>query len=91
MVEFEYICYAVAVDNHIPRYLYDFGDYQQIVANLLEIDWSKTFDTLSVDDGWMHFYNVFIALVDKYIYISSTSTRKHSEWMTKPVLYKIRL
>ena len=54
MVEFEYICYAVAVDNHIPRYLYDFGDYQQIVANLLEIDWSKTFDTLSVDDGWMH-------------------------------------
>ena len=30
MVEFEYICYAVAVDNHIPRCLYDFGDYQQI-------------------------------------------------------------
>ena len=54
MVEFEYICYAVAVDIHIPRYLYDFGNCQQIVAKLLEIDWSKTFDTLSVDDGWMH-------------------------------------
>ena len=32
MVEFEYICYAVAMDNHIPRYLYDFGDYQQIYS-----------------------------------------------------------
>ena len=55
MVEFEYICYAVAVDNHIPRYLYDLGDYQQIVAKLLEIDWSQIFETLSVDDGWIYF------------------------------------
>ena len=43
MVEFEYICYAVAVDNHIPRYLYDLGDYQQIIAHLLEIDWCQIF------------------------------------------------
>ena len=38
MVEFEYICFAVAVDNHIPRCLYDFGDYQQIVTKFLEIN-----------------------------------------------------
>ena len=38
MVEFEYICYAVAVGAHIPGYLYDFGDYQEIVAKLLESD-----------------------------------------------------
>ena len=38
MVEFEYICFAVAVDNHIPRCLYDFDDYQQIVTKFLEIN-----------------------------------------------------
>ena len=35
MVEFEYKYYVVAVDNpymYIPRYLYDFGDYQQMVT-----------------------------------------------------------
>ena len=47
MVEFKYICYAVAVDGHIPGYLYDFGDYQEVVAKLFEIDWSQIFDTLS--------------------------------------------
>ena len=53
MVEFEYIilCYAVAVEDHIPKYSYDSGNYLEIVAKLLEIDWSLTFDTLSVDDG----------------------------------------
>ena len=91
MVEFEYVCYAVTVENHIPRYLYDFGDYQRIVTKLLEIDWSQIFDTLSVDDGWMYFHKVLVPLVDEYVPTSSTCTRKHSEWMTKPVLRKIRL
>ena len=54
-----HIRYAVTVDNHIPRYLYDFGDYQQIVTKLLETDWSQIFDTLSVDDGWTYFSQSF--------------------------------
>ena len=91
MVEFEYICYAVTMDNHIPRYLYDFGDYQQIVTKLLETDWSQIFDTLSADDGWMYFHKVLVSLIDEYVPTLSTCTRKHSEWMTKPVLHKIRL
>ena len=71
--------------------MYDFGDYQQIVAKLLEIDWSQFFDTLSADDGWIYFHKILVSLVDEYVATSSTSTRKHSEWMTKPVLHKIRL
>ena len=35
------------MDNHTPRYLYDFGDYQEIIAKLLEIDCSQILDTLS--------------------------------------------
>ena len=35
------------MDAHIPRYLYDFGDYQEIVAKLLESDRSQILDTLS--------------------------------------------
>ena len=79
------------MDNHTPRYLYDFGDYQQIVTKLSEIDWSQIFDTLSADDGWIYFQKVLVSLVDEYVPTSSTFTRKHSEWMTKPVLHKIRL
>ena len=67
------------MDNHIPRYLYDFGDYQQIVTKLLEIDWSQIFDTLSVDDGWIYFHKVLVSLVDGYVRSSSTFTRKRSE------------
>ena len=52
------------MDNHIARYLYDFGDYQKIVTKLLEIDWSQIFDTLSADDGWIYFYKVLVSLVD---------------------------
>ena len=37
VVEFEYMCYAVAVKDHSPRYLYDFGNYQEMVVKLLEI------------------------------------------------------
>ena len=91
MVEFEYICYVVTVENHILRYLYDFGDYKQIVTKLLEINWFQIFDTLSVDDEWIYFYKVLFSLVDEYVPNSSICTRKHSEWMTKPVLHKIRL
>ena len=92
MVEFEYICYAVTVENHIPRYLYDFGDYHQIVTKLLEIDWSQIFDTISVDDWWISIFSQsFGFIVDEYVPTLSTFIRKHSEWMTKPVLHKIRL
>ena len=59
MVEFEYICYAVDVQDHIPGYLYDFGHYQEIVAKLLEIDWSQIFYALSVEDGWMKFITFY--------------------------------
>ena len=31
-----------------------------------------------MDDVWIYFHNVFVALVDKYAPTSSTSTRKHS-------------
>ena len=48
------------MDNHIARYLYDFGDYQKIVSKLSEIDWSQIFDTLSADDGWIYFHKVLI-------------------------------
>ena len=40
--------------------LYDFDNYQKVVAKLLEIDWFQIFDTLSVDDGWMNYHIVFL-------------------------------
>ena len=62
-----------------------------LATPLLETDWSQIFDTLSVDDGWMYFHKVLVSLVNEYVPTLSTCTRKHSEWMTKPVLHKIRL
>ena len=85
MVVFEFICYCCGVPHSKI-----FGDYPEIVDKLLEIDWSHIFDTLSVDDGLIHFRSVLLYWL-RSMFQPPTSTRKHSEWIPKPVLHKTRL
>ena len=44
-----------------------------------------------MDDERIYFHKVLVSLVDGYVPSSSTFNRKYSEWMTKPILHKIRL
>lgn len=75
MIEFEYISmlYHILQNPYVTRYLYNFGNYQEFVAELLEDEWNQLFfEAVSVDDMWMYFHNIFTALVTKYIPTSST-------------------
>ena len=65
----------------MPAYLYDFGDYKEIIAN---ISWCKLIGPRSLIHflwmmmyGWMYFCIVLVALINKYVPTSFTSTRSY--------------
>ena len=41
MIEFEYSCYTAVAECCTTKYLYDIGNYQDFVAELLGIEWSQ--------------------------------------------------
>ena len=86
MIEFNYLCYTVVEEPHFTKYLYALGNYQDFVAELLKI-----FKSLSVDEMWSHFHDIFTTLVNEYIPTSDTHNPKVASWMSPTALHKIKL
>ena len=91
MIEFDYLCYAVVEEPQYTKYLYKLGNYQDFVAELLEVQWTQIFELLSVDDMWSYFHELFTQLVNKHIPTSDTHTLKGAKWMSNSALHKIKL
>ena len=91
MIEFNYLCYTAVEEPHFTKYLYALGNYQDFVAELLKVQWAQIFESLSVDEMWSQFHDIFITLVSEYIPTSDTRGPKVASWMSPTALHKIRL
>ena len=91
MIESNYLCCTAVEEPHFTKYLYALGNYQDFVAELLKVQWAQIFESLSVDEMWSQFYDIFITLVSKYIPTSDTCGPKVASWMSPTALHKIRL
>ena len=53
---------------------------------------TQIFESLSVDDMWSHFHDLFTMLVNKHVQISNTHTLlKGAKWIYNSALHKIKL
>ena len=66
-------------------------NYTDLVTELLDVDWAQVFDSLSTDDMWSYFHNIFANLIDKHVPTSNVFTSKEAKWMTSSTIHKIRL
>ena len=91
MIESNYLCYTAVEEPHFTKYLYALGNYQDFVAELLKVQWAQIFESLSVDEMWSQFHDIFIILVSEYIPTSDIRGPKVASWMSPTALHKIRL
>lgn len=91
LMEFDYICSVSLVETVAVKYQYEFGNYQEVCADLEATNWNDLFADLSVENMWACFYSRFKILLDKYIPVSSTAPGSSKPpWLTKLVLKKIK-
>ena len=64
MIEFDYLYYTVIEEPQYTKYLYAYGNYQNFVIELLEVQWAQIYELVSVDDKWSHFHDIFTMLVN---------------------------
>ena len=64
------------------KYLYKLSNYQDFVAELLKVQWTQIFESLSVDDMWSHFHDL---LTNKHVPTIDTYTLKGAKWIYNSV------
>lgn len=64
---FEYKCIAESVSTKTKKYRYDKGNYDDMRANLADVDWTKTLDEKDTQKAWDHFSDILEDEMQRHI------------------------
>jgi len=66
-MEYNYIYFVRVPESKNTKYLYERGDYQAFIDELLDIDWDHLFTDKSVEEMWADFHARYNLLLNKYV------------------------
>lgn len=69
---------------------YNNGNYKDAVHELLETEWERTFENLSVNESWTRFREIIKGIEVKYIPVKTLKPRIFPKWMTGKIKRNIK-
>ena len=90
VISFEFLCYHSIERVNVPKYLYGHGDYESITRELLDTTWEQLFAGLNTESIWLCFHSKLLNLIDKYIPINTSSSKRKPKWLDWLTLKSIK-
>ena len=81
VITFHFLCYHSIERVNVPRYLYDQGDYESMMHELLDIDWAQLFENQNMESMWLSFHTRMLDLINKYVPVQTFSSTTKPKWL----------